>query len=260
MKKFFTVSQTAKTVRMTAETLRHYDRIGLIKPCKIDEWTGYRYYSEQEIVRLNTVSALRCMDLSLIEIKKILEYDDFEKIVNFLKHAEKKADGKMAELSAAKCKIQSARRFYESKMDSKTQKEVFIKNFPQRVILLSENLQEPSLDNLWDYHRHFYAQVGQEKREEFRFEDLAGIYETCGKTNLFAVCTQYCKVDGLKVLPQGNYLCADCTENSRGQVLLNLLDTAKNKYGVEPDFTLQIIVLSGILQWNYQIQILVRLG
>lgn len=42
MKDFFSVSQTAKIVDMTAETLRHYDRIGLVKPCKVDEWTGYR--------------------------------------------------------------------------------------------------------------------------------------------------------------------------------------------------------------------------
>ena len=55
-----------------AETLRHYDRIGLVKPCKADEWTGYRYYSQREIVRLETIRALRCMDLSLAEIKEIL--------------------------------------------------------------------------------------------------------------------------------------------------------------------------------------------
>ena len=70
MKKFFSISETAKIVNMTAETLRHYDRIGLVKPCKVDEWTGYRYYSQQEIVRLNTIRTLRCMDLPLSEIKK----------------------------------------------------------------------------------------------------------------------------------------------------------------------------------------------
>ena len=36
MEKFFTISQTAKMVDMTTETLRHYDRINLVKPCKMD--------------------------------------------------------------------------------------------------------------------------------------------------------------------------------------------------------------------------------
>ena len=65
MKNYFSISQTAKIVGMTTETLRHYDRIDLVKPCKVDECTGYRYYSQQEIVRLNTIKALQCMDLTL---------------------------------------------------------------------------------------------------------------------------------------------------------------------------------------------------
>ena len=65
---------------MTAETLRYYDRIGLVTPSKTDKNTGYRYYSQAEIVRLNTIKALRSMDLTLSEIRNILEYDDLKKI------------------------------------------------------------------------------------------------------------------------------------------------------------------------------------
>ena len=65
MKKLFSISEAAKMADMTSETLRHYDRIGLVKPREKDSWTGYRYYSEQEIVRLNTIQALRFMDFSL---------------------------------------------------------------------------------------------------------------------------------------------------------------------------------------------------
>lgn len=102
MKEFFSISETAKIVGMTAETLRHYDRIGLVKPCKVDEWTGYRYYSQREIVLLNTVQALRRMDITLSEINKILSYDDFGKIVSALKQAEKNADEKIAQLNYSK--------------------------------------------------------------------------------------------------------------------------------------------------------------
>ncbi len=79
MKKYFSIGEAAKAVHTTTETLRHYDRIGLVKPSKKDEWTGYRYYTENDIVRLNTVRALLLMDLSLSEIKNVLEYDDLKK-------------------------------------------------------------------------------------------------------------------------------------------------------------------------------------
>lgn len=95
MKNYFTIGEAAKAVRTTTETLRHYDRIGLVKPSKKDEWTNYRYYTEQDIVRLNTVRALQLMDFPLQEIKKVLGYDDLDKIVDFLAQAEKKADEKI---------------------------------------------------------------------------------------------------------------------------------------------------------------------
>ena len=94
MKKFFSISEAARMVHTTSETLRHYDRIGLVKPSHKDEWTNYRYYSEQDIVRLNTVRALQRMDLSLQAIKEVLDYDDLKKIIDFLTEAEKRADQK----------------------------------------------------------------------------------------------------------------------------------------------------------------------
>ena len=248
MKKYFSVGEAAKAVHTTSETLRHYDRIGLVKPSKKDEWTNYRYYTEQDIVRLNTVRALQLMDLPLQEIKKVLEYDDLEKIVEFLAQAEKKADDKMAALQYSKSKIQLAKADYEKKLQMrKNPNGTFIKDFPERVILLSDTLEVPTLDNLWNYLSHFYDKVTPALKEQFAFEDLAGIYTENGLSRLFAVCIRYAETDGLKILPKGKYLCADCTEENREQVLSEVIRISRTKYGVEPTFTVQLIVVSGIL-------------
>ena len=254
MGKYFSIGDAAKAVHTTTETLRHYDRIGLVKPSKKDEWTKYRYYTEQDIVRLNTVRLLQLMDLQ--EIKKVLAYDDLEKIVAFLSQAEKKADEKIATLQYSKSKIQAAREDYERKLRArKNRSGTFIKDLPERVILLSDTLEVPTLDNLWNYLSHFYEKVTPALKEQFYFEDLAGIYTGNGLSRLFAVCTRYAETDGLKILPKGKYLCANCTEATRKSTLDELMDRAKTEYGVNPPFTVQLIVVSGILQWNYQIQI-----
>ncbi len=65
---------------------------------------------------MNTVRALRNMDLPLQEIKKVLEYDDLEKIVDFLAQAEKKADERIEALQYSKSKIQLAKADYERKL------------------------------------------------------------------------------------------------------------------------------------------------
>ncbi len=258
MKKYFSIGEAAKAVHTTSETLRHYDRIGLVKPSKKDEWTNYRYYTKQDIVRLNTVRALQLMDLPLQEIKRVLEYDDLEKIIGFLVQAEKKADEKMAALQYSKAKIQLAKADYERKLQGQQKfKGTVLKEIPERVILLSDTLESPTLDNLWNYLSHFYDKVTPALKEQFDFEDLAGIYTENGISRLFAVCIRYMNIDGLKVLPKGKYLCATCTEENREQILHELLHIAQTKYGVKPTFTVQLIVVSGILQWNYEVQIYV---
>lgn len=256
MKKYFSIGEAAKAVHTTSETLRHYDRIGLVKPSKKDSWTNYRYYTEQDIVRLNTVRALQLMDLSLQEIKKVLEYDDIEKIIDFLAQAEKKADEKIAAVQYSKSKIKLAKTDYEKKLQQQQNfNGVLLKDLPERVILLSDTLEVPTLDNLWNYLSHFYDKVTPSSKEQFSFEDLAGIYTENEITRLFAVCIHYVDIDGLKVLPKGKYLCANCTEENREQMLRELIHIAQTKYGVEPTFTVQLVIVSGILQWNYEVQV-----
>lgn len=256
MQKYFSIGEAAKAVRTTTETLRHYDRIGLVKPSKKDEWTKYRYYTEQDLVRLNTVRALQLMDLPLQEIKRVLDYKDLRKVVDFLEQAEKKADEKIAALQYGKAKIQLAKAEYERTL-RKLESPVgpFLKAYPERVILLSDTLEAPTLDNLWNYLSHFYEKVTPARRDQFGFEDLAGIYTENGVSRLFAVCTRYAEIDGLRRLPQGNYLCAGCTEENRDQILQEVLRLARAKSGAEPKFIVQIIVVSGILHWNYEIQV-----
>lgn len=84
---------------------------------------------------------------------------------------------------------------------------------------------------------------------------MAGIYTERGRTRLFAVCTRYGEIEGLKVLPKGRYLCASCAEGGREHTLGELLRLARTDHGVEPPFTVQLIVVSGILQWNYEVQV-----
>lgn len=256
MKNYFSVGDAAKAAHMTKETLRHYDRIGLVKPSKKDEWTKYRYYTEQDIVRLNTVKALQMMDLPLQEIKQVLEYDDLEEIVDFLAQAEKKADEKIAAIQYSKSKIQLAKADYEKKLQRRQDRSgSFIQEFPTRVIMLSDTLETPTIDNLWNYLSHFYEKVPSSLREQFSFEDLAGIYTESGLSRLFAVCIRHADIPGLNILPKGKYLCADCTDENREEILYKLIQTAKETYFVEPKFIIQLVVVSGILRWNYQVQI-----
>lgn len=84
-----TVSQLAKLRGVTAETLRHYDRIGLFKPTYIDPDTNYRYYSILQYEKLGTIKELRALNFSLDEIQEYFDNRNFQKSYTMLKEKQK---------------------------------------------------------------------------------------------------------------------------------------------------------------------------
>ncbi len=71
-----TLQGFAKLCGCNTQTLRYYDRIGLLAPAKVDEWTGYRYYEEQQAMRFIKIKNLQQADFSIGEIRTLLEVDD----------------------------------------------------------------------------------------------------------------------------------------------------------------------------------------
>ncbi|MGM9937948.1 MAG: MerR family transcriptional regulator [Candidatus Ornithomonoglobus sp.] len=67
-----TIGQFSKTCMVTIKALRHYDKIGLIKPCSINDENGYRFYSEEQIPRMLLIKKLKYYGFSLTDIKDIL--------------------------------------------------------------------------------------------------------------------------------------------------------------------------------------------
>ena len=71
-----TIRGFAKLCGCNTQTLRYYDRIGLLTPAKVDEWTGYRYYEEKQALLFVKIKNLQQADFSIEEIKALLPGDD----------------------------------------------------------------------------------------------------------------------------------------------------------------------------------------
>jgi len=69
----FRIGEFSQITRVTVDTLRYYDALGLLKPAKVDPFTGYRYYSARQIMSLNRIVALKDVGFSLEEIARILQ-------------------------------------------------------------------------------------------------------------------------------------------------------------------------------------------
>src|SRR5215468_6863542 len=94
----FRVGEFAKLSQVSARMLRHYDELGLVKPARVDSFTGYRYYSTDQLARLNRLRALRDMGLSLEQIGQLLDNDITpEQIKGMLKLKEVELEQKITE-------------------------------------------------------------------------------------------------------------------------------------------------------------------
>ena len=68
----FKIGDFARINKVTIKALRYYDSLGLLKPDRIDDFTGYRFYSMEQIPRLNKILALKETGFSLEEVAWVL--------------------------------------------------------------------------------------------------------------------------------------------------------------------------------------------
>lgn len=69
----FTVGEFSQVAQVSKRLLRYYDELGLLKPVQTDRVTGYRYYSAEQLPRLNRILVLKDLGLSLDQIRDILD-------------------------------------------------------------------------------------------------------------------------------------------------------------------------------------------
>ena len=67
------ISELADFFGTTPKALRLYEKKGILVPCKIDPQTGYRYYSADQVKKLNVLVELQELGFTLNEIKKIMK-------------------------------------------------------------------------------------------------------------------------------------------------------------------------------------------
>lgn len=71
-----TINQFGKLAGVSRKLLRHYEQLGLLVPAHTHPTTGYRYYSAEQLPRLNRVLMLKQLGLSLHDIHKALALSD----------------------------------------------------------------------------------------------------------------------------------------------------------------------------------------
>ena len=73
------IKEFAEFTGVSVRTLHYYDEIGLLPPAYVDRSTGYRYYDESSLVRMQEILFYRELDFPLKSIAEILSSPDYDR-------------------------------------------------------------------------------------------------------------------------------------------------------------------------------------
>ncbi len=79
----FSTGELAKAAEVSVRTVQYYDQRGILTPSEVTEG-GRRIYHESDLERLQVICFLRDLDFSIKQIKKLLQEENREQVLELL--------------------------------------------------------------------------------------------------------------------------------------------------------------------------------
>jgi DNA-binding transcriptional MerR regulator len=153
----FKIGEFSKLSKVSVKALRYYDELGLLVPASVDRLTSYRYYTADQLPRLNRILALKDLGLSLEEIRRLLrEGLPASELRGMLRIKQAELERHLAEESARLGRVAARLRQIEEE-DAMPTHEVIVKDLPAlrvaavRAIIPTFSAQGPLWDELGAY-------------------------------------------------------------------------------------------------------------
>ncbi len=152
MKDYLTISDFASLRNININSLRYYERIGLLCPTYIDKETNYRYYSPDQLSMLDII--MLCVDLE-IPLKDLAEYDKNELVENqeLLNSYKDMAEHKIRDIENGFKKIEYIQRCREEQTPNTSCPDIYAREIRTRYIFLEE--YNGSLNDDRQFERRF---------------------------------------------------------------------------------------------------------
>lgn len=128
------ISELAKLKNITSETLRHYDRIDLLKPDYVTK-SGRRMYSIRQYEKLGTILELRAIGMSLHEIQEYFNNRNLKKSISMLRRYQQEFEKKLQEQIQLNEILIEKMKFLESLSELPEMETVFETYFPERYMV-----------------------------------------------------------------------------------------------------------------------------
>ena len=125
------IGEFSQLMQVTVKTLRHYEQKGLLLPDEVDEWTGYRYYSIDQMQKLQAIRDLQRLGFSLDEIKDLFEDNSHIPSIRQLTEKIKETEAQLEQLITRRNRLLDWR---NTRKEMKTMEKFSIQSLPEIIV------------------------------------------------------------------------------------------------------------------------------
>lgn len=157
-----TIGQMSKACGVTVKTLHHYDKIGLLKASEVDGYTGYRYYSEEQIGTMLLIDRYKRYGFSLSDIQNLLNEKDTGELRRQLKFQKIRLERQKEYISVTMREIDRHLEEFERTgdiMSYQNQYQVVMKESERLALATARSVM--SVDEFGHYYGSIYERVAK---------------------------------------------------------------------------------------------------
>lgn len=151
----YKIGEISQMYGVSVKSLRYYQQIKLLTPSIVDPFTHYRYYGQEELLKLFLIGQLRERGFTLLEIKEMFAQGIFTSDITSL---EKNIQKYEQELESLKKRLDIMKEILAKEKDKEKKQDIYLDTLPS-IIVASHTTTVHSYDELFNY---LTAEVGPE--------------------------------------------------------------------------------------------------
>lgn len=249
MKNLFTISEFASLRNVNINSLRYYEKIDVLKPAYVDENTGYRYYSPDQLPILDVI--LLCIDfgIPLKNLKAYVNDDTFIKNSELFETGKKIGQERLRKAQMELNKIEYTLNYLTVNQQYSSQTGLYERTIPQRKIVTAKYDGElPEIKKIETVSAKLYKYAQDKKLAPVFPAGLIISFD--GDKSVAKIYFEIMEKDQndefTETLPSGTFLCRQI--DLRADIKLS--DAIESAYGTNERAE---IVVSNMLLDRYQI-------
>jgi DNA-binding transcriptional MerR regulator len=129
----FKIGEFSRLANISVRMLRHYEKLGLLMPEVVDQYTGYRYYPARQLAQANRIQQLKALGFSLNTIRSIMEAKTDDEMQKYFDDRKEELERELTDLNFQSTMLERARQIIRK--DTHMDYSVVLKEIPSRKVM-----------------------------------------------------------------------------------------------------------------------------